>query len=480
MFSRALGNINPCLRPHRIYNRYIGEFLYTNCRKCVRCRSSYASSWANRIDSECSFHRYSLFLTLTYDNDHLPYYSPLFNIDGSRTDVWCSNRGCDNGKFVSSEIARPIPPVGMEDTVCFAYPCKKDVQDFFKRLRSKIDYKLKPRGNEYRIRYFICSEYGPNTFRPHYHAILWYDSEILHNELNVLIRETWKNGNTDFSLVNSSASQYVAKYVNGDCDLPSFLRTEFTSTFHLASKHPCIGYGKDDEEALYENVINGTYGRNCLNKSTNEFEFVCPPRSLENRILPKCKGYRRISHSERVRIYALAYDYEQKGLDYKSLLPFEFDYAAYPHVDIHASLMCLDFCKRYNWTPEMFVCALEDYYYRKDMYLLKTQYEYQVSYVDSGNPVCHLVDFDLDLMRKLPRRREVFLCSPWRSIMSTYGLDSSVLYDADGNLNGWLFYHVRQYGSHFYSENVARYQKIHNDSLKNKKLNEILNKYMFV
>lgn len=477
----TLGNINSCLNPKLIYNKYTDTKMYVPCRKCFRCRDTYSSMWSRRIENKCKQHRYSLFVTLTYDNDHLPLFEPLIMDDGTH-DVWFSNRLSESGKFLPSSICRPLPPQKMDGEVCFAYPCKKDVQDWFKRLRSTIDYQLnKNKTNEFRIRYFICSEYGPRTFRPHYHALLWYDNEELQRNISRLIRETWQNGNTVVSLVNNSASQYVAKYVNGDTRLPSFLRTEFTSTFHLASKHPYIGYCSSDEEALRDNVLNGTYGQNILNRDNGTFEFVPTARNLENRLLPKCKGYRTISHSERVRIYAVAYDFKQQGIDYRGLLPFEFKSSCYPSTDIHATLVCLDWCERYHFTPEIFVTLLEEYYYRKDMYLLRTQYEYQEAYINQMNmPLHHLVDFDLLLFTYLPRDLKSFIRSPWKDTMLTYGLNSFMLYGSDGFLRDEIISQVYgQHHSQFYQDNILRYTKIHNDSLKNKELNELLNSEIF-
>lgn len=476
----VLGNINSCLSPKRIYNKYTDETLYVPCRKCFRCRDTYSSTWSRRIENECKQHRYSLFVTLTYDNDHIPLFQPLIMKDGTHP-VWYSNRSSESGKFLSDSVCRALPPQKMEDEVCFAYPCKKDVQDWFKRLRSAIDYQLnKNKTDEFRLRYFIASEYGPRTFRPHYHAILWYDSEELQRHIGRLICETWQNGNTNFSLVNNSAAQYVAKYVNGDTRLPSFLRTEFTSTFHLASKHPYIGYCSSDEEALRENVLNGTYGQNLLNKNTGAIEFVPTARNLENRFLPKCRGYRTLSHSERIRVYATAYDYEQRGIDYNGLLLFEFKAGCYPTTDIHATLVCLDWCKRYHMTPEIFVSLLEDYYYRKDMYLLRTQYEYQEAYINQLDmPLHHLVDFDLQLFSYLPRTKGLFNDSPWKDVMLTYGIHDFMLYNPDGFMNFDLIQMLGQKHSQFYKDNIARYTKIHNDSLKNKELNELLNSQIF-
>ena len=46
---------------------------------------------------------------------------------------------------------------------------KADLQFFFKRLRSRLDYY----GIEHELRYFAVAEYGHKTGRAHYHVILW-------------------------------------------------------------------------------------------------------------------------------------------------------------------------------------------------------------------------------------------------------------------------------------------------------------------
>ena len=51
------------------------------------------------------------------------------------------------------------------------YLRKRDLQLFIKNLRSYLP--------EYEIRYFASGEYGPETFRPHFHLLLYVnDSEL--------------------------------------------------------------------------------------------------------------------------------------------------------------------------------------------------------------------------------------------------------------------------------------------------------------
>ncbi|UPW40967.1 replication initiator protein [Sigmofec virus UA08Rod_5935] len=116
------------------------------CGNCMECRLEYSRQWANRCMMEAKYHERSVFVTLTYNDLHVPrrLYRP-------------------KGSFNSKS--------------CFSL-CKRDLQLFFKRLRKKFP--------ACHIRYFGCGEYGPDTLRPHYHAILFGvdfpDKELLPNK----------------------------------------------------------------------------------------------------------------------------------------------------------------------------------------------------------------------------------------------------------------------------------------------------------
>ena len=96
-------------------------------------------------------------------------------------------------------------------------------------------------------------------------------------------------------------------------------------------------------------------------------------------------------------------------------------------------------------------------------------------------PLHHLCDFDLQLFSYLPRDLKSFNRSPWKDTMLTYGLNSFMLYDSDGYLRDEIISQVYgQRHSEFYRINIDRYTKIHEDSLKNKNLNEQMNDHLFM
>lgn len=104
------------------------------CGKCIGCRLDYSRQWAGRLMLELQYHDSAYFVTLTYNDEFVP---------------------------------RSVYGVSDETGECresFTLN-KRDVQLFFKRLRKAFP--------DDKIRYFCSGEYGPSTFRPHYHAIIF-------------------------------------------------------------------------------------------------------------------------------------------------------------------------------------------------------------------------------------------------------------------------------------------------------------------
>lgn len=120
------------LRPAGAF-RFITRSLEIGCGQCVGCRLERSRQWANRCMLELEYHDSAYFVTLTYNEDYVPvsYYD-------------------------DPETGEAFPSYTLR---------KKDFQDFMKRLRWSFP--------DDKIRFFACGEYGPETMRPHYHAILF-------------------------------------------------------------------------------------------------------------------------------------------------------------------------------------------------------------------------------------------------------------------------------------------------------------------
>lgn len=129
------------------------------CGTCLGCKRAKAKEWALRCMLELHEHDSAAFTTLTYDDDHLP-----------RT---------------------------LE---------RNALQRFMRNIR-----KAKRRKATKPIRFFASGEYGEDTQRPHYHAILFGCDATMDEQL---IDRAWKQGITKTLRVTPAAIAYVAGYVD--------------------------------------------------------------------------------------------------------------------------------------------------------------------------------------------------------------------------------------------------------------------------
>lgn len=156
------------------------------CGKCADCRLEYSRQWAMRCTHESKLYDENTFITLTYDDDHLPKVGP------------------------------------------FPTLVKRDIQLFHKRLHNRL---LKTRG--YGIRYYYCGEYGETYGRPHYHSIIFnygfpdrkfykYNKRGEPLFRSEFLRELWPDGHNSCGAVTFESCAYVARYVMDKVDGDQF------------------------------------------------------------------------------------------------------------------------------------------------------------------------------------------------------------------------------------------------------------------
>uniref|UniRef100_A0AAU8B533 Replication initiator protein n=1 Tax=Dulem virus 202 TaxID=3145679 RepID=A0AAU8B533_9VIRU len=227
------------------------------CGKCINCRLSQSASWANRMEMELGYHKDNWFLTLTYNDEHVPH---GYKVDETTGEILVENLTL-------------IP---------------KDLQDFLKRLRRNIQYHNR---GEAQLMYFGCGEYGDQTHRPHYHAIV-YDLPIKPEELKELKRKNgfvyytcewlekvWGKGNIILGAVTWESCAYVARYVvkkrKGKDAKDWYESLGIEPEFVRMSLKPAIGarYYEDNATAIYSSdSIQLSNGKRCK-----------PPRYFDKR-----------------------------------------------------------------------------------------------------------------------------------------------------------------------------------------------------
>lgn len=174
-----------CINPRLAYRKTNGQFTLAKigdtapiekstlvpCGQCMACRISHQRQWATRMVHESYMHSESCFITLTISDEHR---NATHSVD------------------------------------------QRDMQLFVKRLRKELE--------PMKIRIFYCAEYGSNTLREHYHAIIFgympedkkpfkknKQGDMLYS--SATLERLWKKGFVTIGEFNSTTADYCAKYV---------------------------------------------------------------------------------------------------------------------------------------------------------------------------------------------------------------------------------------------------------------------------
>lgn len=169
-----------CFHPLSAFRTDTGEIVFADrgghrpltlpCGQCIGCRLERSRQWAVRCMHESSMHEFNSFVTLTYDDDHIP-----------------SDMSLNYRHF----------------------------QLFMKRVRARF---------RARVRFYMCGEYGEVYKRPHYHACLfglrpddlypWRKSGAgFQLYRSPVMEDLWRFGSVEVGDVTFESAAYVARYI---------------------------------------------------------------------------------------------------------------------------------------------------------------------------------------------------------------------------------------------------------------------------
>lgn len=261
--------------------------------------------------------KYCMFVTLTYDDDHVPMVYPRYvysedhrqliefyePVDGQLVDVVQYPHSLFHRLLVKQDRNNCKTMKGLQDY--FFVSDYHDCQRFLKRFRKNM-FNINELKNE-KIKYFATSEYGPVSFRPHFHLLMFFDSKLLFSRFDSLIHKSWTFGRIDFSLSRGGCSSYVSSYVNSITKLPKVFReTIFTPK---SSHSSFFGFELESEsfQTLYKNDP-GKIARIVRNKTKGgTVSSSAPWRAYQNYLFPKCVGYGYKSIPLRIETYGGLY-----------------------------------------------------------------------------------------------------------------------------------------------------------------------------
>lgn len=237
-----------CYRPIESYYSTLEKKVYFSppdthynviripCGSCLACRVRKQGEWTARLMLELDLTLNNVFVTLTYDDEHLPSFV----------------------NFLNPETGEIEKRASLE---------KKALSTFLKNVRRYFEYHY----SHCAIRFFGCGEYGELNNRPHFHIILLNLPNIQKVPIQGTnyyscpeLEKVWAKGFVTCGDVTYESISYVAGYIlkkYGDnfIHLPKGLEKPFINY----SRMPGIGYQYffDNYEKIYKfdslNIVAG-------------------------------------------------------------------------------------------------------------------------------------------------------------------------------------------------------------------------------
>lgn len=344
--------VDHCQHRSFITNKYTGARIAVDCGQCDYCIHKKAKKASMRVKTAASAFKYSFFVTLTFDNEHIPLmrckvlhsdYEDAIGISGDihfghehHQYIPVSEYKCDDNSMLrhiffeqvqgtvpfDREIKEYVPVndnwfLSMGAIRSFIaktqainktdYPASEqygrdnlipflnyvDVQNYIKRLRK---YLYKQLGKYETLHFYAVGEYAPVHFRPHFHLVLCTNSDEVAKVLRYCHDKSWKLGRSDFQIARGGAASYVASYVNSLCSAPLLYRS--CRAFRPKSRASvgffekgCDFVEDDDPYAQIEKKIDSVVNGRVYNFNGVSVRST-PPMSYIRTLLPRFSSAR--------------------------------------------------------------------------------------------------------------------------------------------------------------------------------------------
>jgi hypothetical protein len=218
-----------CVTPY-IATAKDGRKIPVPCGKCVECLKDFQNQWTFRLEQEMKNCLCPVFVTLTYNDEHLPTYYD------------CED-GCLRSKLV-----------------------KSDLQKFMKRFRKNAGELADG------CRFFAIGEYGSKYDRSHYHVVLMCPNARRTNDIRKVVEKSWHLGFSKVRYCTSTQVKYVTKYMNKLDRRPHLVKP-----FRTMSR----GIGLRFLSDAMVNYYLTTFSRVC---KTNSGHTISLPRYYRNKL----------------------------------------------------------------------------------------------------------------------------------------------------------------------------------------------------
>lgn len=346
MITKELQNklVTRCQHPRTVVNKYTHEPVVVPCGRCPSCILRRSAIQTNLLTTYSAQFRYVYFVTLTYapcflptlevstieacsdDIADVPCFPDINDLDADDPNTYLfgfrSVPRSASVKLKNSTVERTFKdpeirfsyPMKPKDLLSILgkinhnipnripYVCNRDLDLFLKRLRSYYP--------DEKLRYYAVSEYGPTSFRPHWHLLLFSNSERFSQTVCENVSKAWSYGRCDASLSRGFAASYVASYVNSFVALPDFY-TQMPKVVRPKSFHS-IGFTESNlfprkvRIAEVDEVTN-----KCLNgvvvERNGKFHTIKPTWPYLLRLFPRFSDAIRKSSSSIYQLLSAAF-----------------------------------------------------------------------------------------------------------------------------------------------------------------------------
>ena len=269
-----------CNNPVPVVGRH--GLTLVGCHSCIQCRVAAQERLCKILEVEASKHKYVEFITLTYDDLHLPYidtsymYPFGYALRVPNRVIKKYNRRTKSFYFVEDKISKsfqlsdfstidtapllrdyysridkyysrfPSRSRGIRNNSVIPILWYDDIRKYIGRLRKWF---LKEYDET--IRYYVICEYGSQSFRPHYHLLLFHDSPRARADFRIVrtlpqstkenpreicvkldLAGLWVYGDTTTKVTDGNMQEYVSKYLTQHSNFPRVLDKFPQRSFH--------------------------------------------------------------------------------------------------------------------------------------------------------------------------------------------------------------------------------------------------------
>nr|DAH74405.1 MAG TPA: Replication associated protein [Microviridae sp.] len=347
-----LKTVDCCQHRSFITNKYTGARIAVDCGQCDYCIHKRAQKASMRVKTAGSAFKHSYFVTLTYDNECIPLmnckvlhseYEDVVGISGDihfgdeyHSYIPVSDYQCDDNSALrhiffeqvqgtvpyDREVKQYVPVkdnwfLSMDAIRSFIhksqavektdYPVSAqygrdnlipflnyvDVQNYIKRLRKYLFQQL---GSYESLHFYAVGEYGPVHFRPHFHLLLFTNSDQVAEVLRQCHDKSWKFGRSDFQRSAGGSASYVSSYVNSLSAAPLLYRS--CRAFKPRSRASlgffekgCVFVEDENPYAQIEQKIDSVVNGRCYNFNGISVRST-PPMSYIRTLLPRFSSAR--------------------------------------------------------------------------------------------------------------------------------------------------------------------------------------------